>query len=235
MIAIIPDHNNSVQSRIGNRILDGIKPMRTVAVFVLLAFLPNAAFAQQAMRTHAPLDGDFIAPINSKVIHGHTDNTNHEALYEDETTDVPREAGQSAFAAIQEIVVLLEADPKTDWSHVDIEALRQHLIDMHNVTLDAKVSSTDAGGGVRFEATGDTPAITASIRRMVLAHAMTMDGVNGWRLEASEIPDGAALKVIPASADDLDKIRGLGFIGVMTVGMHHQQHHLAIARGRSPH
>src|SRR5438046_3161300 len=42
----------------------------------------------------------------------------------------PREPGQSAFAAIQEIVALLEADPGTDWTKVDIEALRRHLVDM---------------------------------------------------------------------------------------------------------
>ena len=33
---------------------------------------------------------------------------------------------------------------------------------------------------------------------------------------------------------DEAKIRALGFIGVMTRGMHHQQHHLMIARGQSP-
>lgn len=54
---------------------------------------------------------------------------------------LPRETGQSAFAAIQEIVAMLEADPKTDWSKVDIEALRQHLIDMNNVTLGAVVTA----------------------------------------------------------------------------------------------
>ncbi len=53
----------------------------------------------------------------------------------------------------------------------------------------------------------------------LFAHVMTMDGVNGWRLEAAEIPEGAMLTVTPAKTSDLDKIRGLGFIGVMTVGM----------------
>ncbi|WP_053252957.1 hypothetical protein [Ensifer adhaerens] len=131
--------------------------------------------------------------------------------------------------------MLLEADRKTDWSRVDVEGLRQHLIDMQNVTLATQVSSSEFGGGLRFEATSDTPAVAASIGRMVVAHVMTMDGVNGWRLEAAEIPGGATLTVTPAQASDLDKIRGLGFIGVMTVGMHHQEHHLAIATGQSPH
>ena len=47
---------------------------------------------------------------------------------------VPTMPGQDAFGAIQEIVRILEADPKTDWSKVNLEALRQHLIDMKDVT-----------------------------------------------------------------------------------------------------
>src|SRR5690349_19552961 len=42
---------------------------------------------------------------------------------------VPTQSGQAAFATISEIVRMLKADPKTDWSRVNIEALRQHLID----------------------------------------------------------------------------------------------------------
>ena len=56
---------------------------------------------------------------------------------------MPVEGGQSAFAAIQEIVGILENDPHTDWSKVDIEALRQHLIDMDNVTLRAAVTASE--------------------------------------------------------------------------------------------
>ena len=40
---------------------------------------------------------------------------------------VATRGGQDAFAAIQEIVEILAADPKTDWSKVNIDALRQHL------------------------------------------------------------------------------------------------------------
>lgn len=142
------------------------------------------------------------------------------------------EGGQSAFAAIQEIVARLMADPETDWSRVDIEALRQHLIDMDNVTLRAHVHAQEIEGGARFEATSGDAAVTRSIRAMVPAHAATMDGVEGWTLRAAEIPGGAALTVTGA---DPDRIRALGFIGVMTVGMHHQAHHLALASGQNPH
>ncbi len=158
----------------------------------------------------------------------------HEAHMAQPTAQAaPKEPGQSAFAAIQEVVAILEADPATDWSKVNIEALRAHLIDMNNVTLGAQVKAEPVDGGMRYTVTG-AGAIGDSIRRMALAHAATMDGVDGWRFETSPIVDGAVLIVRPPKAD-LDKLRGLGFIGVMARGMHHQAHHLAIARGGHPH
>lgn len=51
----------------------------------------------------------------------------------------PSMLGQDAFGAIQEIVQILDADPNTDWSKVDLEALRRHVIDMNEVTLKADV------------------------------------------------------------------------------------------------
>lgn len=45
-----------------------------------------------------------------------------------EMSGTPAEPGQGTFAAIAEIVALLQSDPTTDWATVDIEALRQHLI-----------------------------------------------------------------------------------------------------------
>ena len=70
--------------------------------------------------------------------------------------------------------------------------------------------------------------------RMTTAHAATMNGVDGWKFEAAEIEGGASLTVHPP-AKDVDKLRGLGFLGVLTLGMHHQEHHLMIARGENPH
>jgi hypothetical protein len=146
---------------------------------------------------------------------------------------VATRAGQDAFAAIQEIVEILAADPKTDWSKVNIDALRQHLIDMNNVTLNAKVTNVPIDGGMIFALTGDGP-VRDSIRRMAMAHAATMNGVDGWRVEAAELEDGANL-VVHAPATDLEKLRGLGFLGVLALGTHHQEHHLMIARGEDQH
>ncbi len=145
----------------------------------------------------------------------------------------PTQPGQGAFAAIQEIVQILEADPATDWSKVNIEALRGHLIDMDNVTLHAVVKSEAVSGGMRFTASG-SGAVRESIRRMVTAHAATMNGVDGWQFAAAGTAEGAALTVkVPAA--EMAKLRGLGFIGVLTHGMHHQMHHLMIAQGGAPH
>ena len=146
---------------------------------------------------------------------------------------VPTQPGQAAFAAIQEIVEILEADPRTDWSKVNLETLRQHLADMNRVTLEAAVAVAPSDFGMRFTVTGQG-AVRDSIQRMVTAHAATMDGVGGWRLAAKVIDTGAELTVAVPPAD-LPKLQGLGFIGVMTRGMHHQEHHLMLARGEHPH
>ena len=158
----------------------------------------------------------------------------HSKMMAQSALQQPTEAGQSAFAAIAEIVALLEADPKTDWSKVDIGALRQHLIDMNNVTLLADVKETDQGNAVEFQVTG-TGLVTDSIRRMVMAHAVTMNGVNGWNYAAKEIEGGAGLTVTPPDSASKAKLKGLGFFGVMASGMHHQQHHWMIAKGQNPH
>jgi hypothetical protein len=79
--------------------------------------------------------------------------------------------------------------------------------------------------------TSADPAVTASIRAMVPAHAATMNGVEGWAMGAEEVAGGAVLTV---TGHDIVRIRGLSFIGLMTVGMHHQAHHLALASGQNP-
>lgn len=168
--------------------------------------------------------------------HTHSSMVNHGAAATEAPplSARPQETGQAAFAAIQEIVSLLDANPHTDWSNVDIEALRRHLVDMTNVTLYAHSVATPVENGMRFSVTGNGP-VRESIRRMVEAHAKTMTGWNGWSFAAEESPEGAVLTVTVPRTADLDKLKGLGFIGVMAYGAHHQQHHLMIATGQAPH
>lgn len=188
------------------------------ALIILATLFPLAAAAQSAGQSHS---------MSHHEMAHHADASHHLG------GETPREPGQAAFAAIQEIVEILEKDPATDWSKVDIEALRRHLIDMNNVTLAADVKSEQLADGMRFIVTGEG-AVRDSIRRMVLAHAATMNGAGGWHFSAAETKDGADLTV-QVPPQDAAKLRGLGFIGVMTRGMHHQQHHLMLARGEHPH
>jgi hypothetical protein len=142
----------------------------------------------------------------------------------------PTLAGQDAFGAVQEIVRILEADPKTDWSKVSLEALRQHLIDMNEVTLRADAAATETDGGLRVAVTGSGRTL-AAIQRMVPAHAAELNGLGGWSATAAPLPDGVLLTVTATDPKEARHIRGLGFIGLMASGAHHQVHHLAMATG----
>ncbi len=213
--------------------------MLRVLTFAFFLF-PIAALAQQPddPHHHAMPEGPAatqVMPMNGSPMMDHVQMMHHHGMpgAAPLNTELPSQPGQAAFAAIQEIVQILEADPRTDWSKVDIEALRQHLIDMSNVTLRAHVSSESMDGGIRFIVIGDGE-VRDSIRRMTSAHAATMDGINGWHFDAKEIEGGSIFEVrVPPQ--DAAKLKGLGFIGVMTRGMHHQEHHLKIARGEHPH
>ncbi len=195
------------------------------SLIAMILLLPVAAFAQSAGH-HQTLPQGSMPMDHMQMMHEEPGNAGS-------GTGVPTQPGQAAFAAIQEIVQILEADPHTDWSKIDIEALRQHLIDMNNVTLAANVKSEPIDDGMRFIVTG-TETVADSIRRMTLAHAATMDGFGGWHFTAKKI-DGGAILEVRVPAQDMSKLKALGFIGVMTRGMHHQEHHLMIARGEHPH
>jgi len=145
-----------------------------------------------------------------------------------------KEPGQSAFAAIAEVVAILQADPGTDWAKVDLEALRQHLRDMDDVTMRADVVARPIAGGMQFDVTG-TGRVAAAIRRMVEAHAPMLTALPEWDATTSRLANGVRLTVTSASPALQSQIRGLGFIGMMTQGAHHTTHHLAIARGSDPH
>ena len=206
------------------------------ALALIACLIPATAFAQS--NSEPPADMGAAHQHDAWATHdvagpAHDARATYDARASNWRGAVATQPGQGAFAAIQEIVEILAADPKTDWSKVNIDALRQHLVDMNNVTLAANVKNEPIDGGMRFDVTGEGP-VRNSIRRMTTAHAATMNGVDGWKFEAAEIEGGASLTVHPP-AKDVDKLRGLGFFGVLTLGMHHQVHHLMIARGENPH
>jgi hypothetical protein len=146
---------------------------------------------------------------------------------------IPTLPGQDAFGAIQEIVRILEADPATDWGKVSLERLRQHLIDMNDVTLRSEVKSTVVPGGVAMDVTG-TGRTEQAIRAMVGPHAKELDQMKDWSARTEQIRGGLRLTVVARDLQDaktVARIRGLGFIGLLVQGAHHQPHHLAMAKG----
>ena len=147
---------------------------------------------------------------------------------------VPTEPGQGAFGALQQIVQILEADPHTDWSKVNLDALRAHLIDMDRVTLDAHAVVRHIPGGNRITVTGTGRTLVA-IQRLLPEEAMHLNGMHGWHLAATRIRDGVILTVTTRDPKRVAMIRGLGFAGILASGDFHPRHHLEIARGEPMH
>lgn len=164
--------------------------------------------------------------------HGAMDHSAHADIVAN-CGPLPKLPGQAAYGAISEIVRLLEADPMTDWSKVNIEALRQHLIDMDDVIMNAVSVQREVPGGMEATVTG-TGRTVGAIRRMVVNHAATLSKGTEFNATTTEIPGGVRLVVVARSRSDLKmvaRVRGLGFAGLLTEGDHHAAHHMALARG----
>src|SRR5882724_2954562 len=145
----------------------------------------------------------------------------------------PTQPGQDAFGAIAEVVRLLEADSGTDWSRVDLERLRQHLIDMNEVVLRSDVKARAVPGGLVMDITG-LARTERAIRAMLAPHALELDRMPEWSARTQPIPGGLRLTVTARQAEDgraVARIRGLGFVGLLVQGGHHGPHHLAMAKG----
>lgn len=147
---------------------------------------------------------------------------------------MPVEVGQGAFAAVAEIVGLLQADPATDWARVDIAALVAHLRDMNAVMTALSPETSAIPGGLRVAIDRAAPGGGAGWRMTeahmpVVAAELDLDVTltfDGDLLIAEVVGEGPAAEAM---------IRGLGYHGLMATGAHHQPHHLAIASGGNPH
>ena len=175
------------------------------------------------MRLSAPALLAFaVAPLHAQM-----------SMMDHDTGPLPKQPAQSAYASIAEIVRILKADSTTDWSKVDLEAVRQHMIDMDAVTMRAVVSQKPVPGGVTMAVTGD-PKVAASIKRMVTSHAGMLDQDPLYHATASALANGVQFTVTARDASNarlVATIRGEGFAGLLTEGDHHARHHMALARG----
>ena len=173
----------------------------------------------------------FVASTLSKAEpKGHPDHTQH---MKGPQAAVPIMPGQEVFGTIQEIVRILEADPTTDWSKVNIAALREHVIDMDEVTMRATATERALDNGVEIAVTGDGRTLDA-IRRMLPAHARGLTAI-GWNARTEILPNGLMLRVTSKDPKQVTKLKALGFMGIMVQGAHHQVHHLMMAKGEFTH
>ena len=117
----------------------------------------------------------------------------------------PTMSGQDAFGTIQEIVRILEADPTTEWSKVNIDALREHLIDMNEVTLHAAATERALDNGMEISVTGEGRTRDA-IKRMIPAHAHELNAI-GWQAKTGDLPNGVRLVVTATDPGEVTKLK----------------------------
>lgn len=141
--------------------------------------------------------------------------------------------GQSAFTVIQDVIAQLQANPETDWTRINIAALRQHLVDMDRVVMMAEAEVEPIDGGNRYLVSGPDSRTVEAIQRMVPTHALQMGRELDWQISTRLRDDGVELSLSAAQTDEAAKIRGLGFFGFMALGDHHADHHLMMAGGRA--
>ncbi|MEP3638063.1 MAG: hypothetical protein ABJN14_12495 [Paracoccaceae bacterium] len=144
------------------------------------------------------------------------------------------EPGQGAFAALVEVVRVLDTDPNTDWSSVDLAGLRAHLVDMDRLVTSAVVTQDVLPAGIVAMATGDAVTV-AALQRMVPAHAAQLARDDRWQAVVSNTDEGVTLQVTSDDPAVVRRIRGLGFFGLMASQDHHREHHLMMALGKDAH
>jgi hypothetical protein len=191
----------------------------------------TVVLAQNSPTQHQPMQHQSMPGGQMPMSHGAMHGMQHGAA----TAGAPTTPGQDAFGAVAEVVQMLDADPSTDWSKVDLERLRQHLIDMNEVVLRSQVKQSAVPGGLVMDVTG-TGRTEQAIRAMLVPHAAELDRMPAFAAKTELIPGGVRMTVTAKAPDDpkaVARLRGLGFIGLLTAGAHHGPHHLAMARGES--
>ena len=197
------------------------------------AQMPDHARMHEQMDSKGAAQQQQMMPHDGPTMHGAQGGIGQHGMMGTATTGLPTLPGQEAFGTIQEVVRLLESDPATDWSKVNISALREHLIDMDEVTMRAVATERALDNGLEIAVTGEGRTLDA-IKRMVPAHVHEL-GLLGWNARTEDLPNGVKLTVVSTDPKQVTKLKALGFMGIMVQGSHHQQHHLMMARSEFAH
>lgn len=156
----------------------------------------------------------------------------HHHKHENEGTTL-KMPGNEIFGTIQEIVKKLESDPNTDWSKVDLEALRQHLLDMKAFTEEVSVvSKKRIKQGVELRVKPETKRATAALKKLFAMHPAMLKKEKNWDMTAKPYNNQQwIITVTTKDESEVEKINALGYIGILAEGAHHQMHHWMIATG----
>ncbi len=143
------------------------------------------------------------------------------------------QSGNEIFGTIQEVIQKLEANPNTDWSKVNLEALRQHLLDMKAFTEEVEVlSKKPIKNGVEVTVHPKSDRAVGALKKLFKMHPNMIKSEKGWTMEAQQDGENWVITCTTEKADEVDKIRALGYIGLLAEGSHHQLHHWMVATGQ---
>ena len=206
------DPESFVSSLFSNASKPIMRPQHVLPAVALFALLIAPAQAQHH-DMHSPQDTP--APPDSAVLQA---------------------PGQAVFGTVQEAIRVLEADSTTDWSEVDVDRLRRHLLDMHHVAMHVDVEQkTPIENGVRIRVRPTREAARAALSRVLEAHPAMLTQETGWTMDVDEGESAYTLRVTTDASGEQDKIRALGYMGLLAYGQHHQRHHWKLVRGARPH
>ena len=165
------------------------------------------------------------------LITGNTALAQHEHMGKNATPLT--QPGNEVFGAIQEVIQKLKDDPDTDWSKVNLEALRQHLLDMKSFTEQVEVLSKEpVENGVKIQIKPASERAVGALKRLFSMHPAMLKKEKGWDMQATKQGPTWTVTCTSANPSDVEKIRSLGYIGLLAEGAHHQRHHWMIATGK---
>jgi hypothetical protein len=165
---------------------------------------------------------------------------NHSAMHHQQmmkaTESNLTQAGNDIFATIQEVIIKLNNNPDTDWSKVDIEALRQHLLDMNDMAVNVEIlNQKPLINGLRIALQGTTARAEKTLVRVFKAHPMHLKRETGWDMQVERYGKQFIVTTTTEKPGQTQKIIALSYIGLMAYGKHHQVHHWGMSTGQNPH
>ncbi|HKJ30679.1 MAG TPA: hypothetical protein VKA34_02575 [Balneolales bacterium] len=143
--------------------------------------------------------------------------------------------GNAVFGAIQEAIDSLNANPNTNWSKVNVEALRQHLIDMYEFTMNvAVIKQNPLPNGNELIVKPSNQRAEVALNHVLTMHPRMLKKEAGWNMTYQKNGNKYTIKVTTQNPKEVEKIRALGYIGILAYGTHHQRHHWMIVNGINP-